>query len=724
VAQCLKGSQPPGNLAKAIDRLDPHTLAFAVLTPLLDLTESDADSPSWISDLGLRVGEQLRNRLALANALETSSKADRLTAEMILADPDSGKGQRIRGRLKKLAESDDPEERAKAARVLALPSRRGRRRKSDYLDFLKFDWSREETLYAGGWLVDAVFLGSDLFVFDEDKMPIINPRLQPYIDRLREELLWRDPVLMPHTEPPPDWTDWRAHYGDRLSKTLVRDWRPETKQEIEEALADRRTVCDQDESELDWATEAAVCDGDEGRADLLSVVKAHVPNIAPIGTIPGPFVEQHITAVNTLQRIALYIDPQMVALVKEFAGRVKAPDCDDLIASADEVDRSYGYKLRRQHKRDLEAIKRESADAQWVTKQNGPCYLSYSLDRRGRVYANQHLNFGREDHIRALFKFERGMPIGADGISWLEIHVANSYGDADKAPWPDRIKWVRDNEHMIKMIAAAPDKTFEKWSRADKPFSFVAACIELAAAWADPAGFVTRLPVSFDGSANGIQHLALMMRDEQAAKLVNLVDTHRPYDVYAEVIARVESKLKVDSSEHAEWWSALFQQLTNEGHKKKRKLIKTPAMAFAYSITDVGMADDIRDVYRAEVSRRREQQPPKGADMFLAKTIREACKELLPGPAEAMEYIQKIARHCKKEDRFLRSIGPTCRSPAGTIDRSARRSSSRTPSTRSPMARLLCRTGVRRSTRPRRISRIPWTRPIWREWSMPQRMRT
>jgi hypothetical protein len=37
-------------------------------------------------------------------------------------------------------------------------------------------------------------------------------------------LLWRDPVLLPHKTPPPDWTAWRAEYGDKLQKNFVRDW--------------------------------------------------------------------------------------------------------------------------------------------------------------------------------------------------------------------------------------------------------------------------------------------------------------------------------------------------------------------------------------------------------------------------------------------------------------------------------------------------------------------
>jgi hypothetical protein len=74
---------------------------------------------------------------------------------------------------------------------------------------------------------------------------------------VREQMLWWDPVLMPHTTPPPDWSSWRTNYDKRLSKTLVRDWRKETRQEIEAALADRRAIYSADENELDLAATAA-----------------------------------------------------------------------------------------------------------------------------------------------------------------------------------------------------------------------------------------------------------------------------------------------------------------------------------------------------------------------------------------------------------------------------------------------------------------------------------
>jgi DNA-directed RNA polymerase, mitochondrial len=157
----------------------------------------------------------------------------------------------------------------------------------------------------------------------------------------------------------------------------------------------------------------------------------------------------------------------------------------------------------------------------------------------------------------------------------------------------------------------------------------------------------------------------LIMRDPDAAELVNLIASDEPRDVYKTIVDCVLCWLKTARGRHAMWWRATFAKLKLDD-KTKRKLIKTPALAFSYNISDVGMADDIRKVFQEEVSRKKTAQPPKVKDgtpktgeMYLAKLIREACEEVLPLPARAMEYMQDVAKHCNKEGRFVRLVSPT-----------------------------------------------------------------
>ena len=75
--------------------------------------------------------------------------------------------------------------------------------------------------------------------------------------------------MTPHLTPPPDWSGWWAHYDDGLRQPFVRDWRIETRQNIEAAFA--------------------------------------------AGSFP------HAAAVSALQRVPLRLDQSLVPLVEEFA---------------------------------------------------------------------------------------------------------------------------------------------------------------------------------------------------------------------------------------------------------------------------------------------------------------------------------------------------------------------------------------------------------------------
>jgi DNA-directed RNA polymerase len=63
--------------------------------------------------------------------------------------------------------------------------------------------------------------------------------------------------------------------------------------------------------------------------------------------------------------------------------------------------------------------------------------------------------------------------------------------------------------------------------------------------------YKTRFPVLLVGSCNGIQHLALMTRDEKAGLLVNLTNSNQIYALYEVVLAEVCARLKAADDERA-----------------------------------------------------------------------------------------------------------------------------------------------------------------------------
>ena len=61
----------------------------------------------------------------------------------------------------------------------------------------------------------------------------------------------------------------------------------------------------------------------------------------------------------------------------------------------------------------------------------------------------------------------------------------------------------RDHRKELRRSPPIPSTLANLWHNKDKPFRYVSACRELAAAWRKPGIFVTHLPIPFDGSCNG-----------------------------------------------------------------------------------------------------------------------------------------------------------------------------------------------------------------------------
>jgi DNA-directed RNA polymerase len=174
-----------------------------------------------------------------------------------------------------------------------------------------------------------------------------------------------------------------------------------------------------------------------------------------------------------------------------------------------------------------------------------------------------------------------------------------------------------------------------------------------------PENFKTHLPIGFDGSANGLQHLSLLSGDFNAAGMVNLwsdellLSDDTPSDVYAILIARAIKLIEADDCDHAGWWRERFEVLEPG---QRRKLLKQPIMTFAYSVTPSGATLQIAKKYG---SFRQNAKPANGGFGYLARKVLEACELELRGPKRVMDYICGLARHCTEQDHFLEWTSPS-----------------------------------------------------------------
>src|SRR5262249_636054 len=245
-------------------------------------------------------------------------------------------------------------------------------------------WTDFECVEAGNWLLDCA-TSLDFFDLDEHGYPKIEDKHQAAADRLREELIERDPVYLPLLEPPQPWSDWDVG-GGPMPSTFVRDSHPATERAVREAFARRR--------------------GNEELSALRTEDRA----------APG---FSHVDGVNHLQSVAWRINEPMINVVRRFAGALRR----------DGAWGGVGKSVSRNQ------VWRDLATAKYLAGK--PFWVDVNCDTRGRMYGIPHFNFLREDHVRSLFLFDQGMPIGDEGRNWLMIHLANC-GPRRRSAFPDQ----------------------------------------------------------------------------------------------------------------------------------------------------------------------------------------------------------------------------------------------------------------------------------------------
>jgi DNA-directed RNA polymerase len=274
-------------------------------------------------------------------------------------------------------------------------------------------------------------------------------------------------------------------------------------------------------------------------------------------------------------------------------------------------------------------------------------FYVHQMDFRGRLYAvTAYLSPQAEDLTRGLLMFADGLPL-ADraAVEWLMIHTANCFG-VDKVPFADRLRWVL--EHRGEIEASARDPLGERWwTTADKPFQFLAACCDLAGFWRDGLGHVSHLPVSMDGSNNGLQHFAALLRDQETAEAVNLTPSDQPQDIYARVAARAEAILRDQARTEpaaVPWLACGWMD---------RKVAKRPTMVLPYGGTFASCREYVEEAVR-------DREKATGARPFGigearrksilvgAQAVWQALGEVVVAARVGMGFLQGVARVAAK----------------------------------------------------------------------------
>lgn len=369
-------------------------------------------------------------------------------------------------------------------------------------------------------------------------------------------------------------------------------------------------------------------------------------------------------AVNALQATAWKINAEVYAVMQEMwdgGGSLGGlPPRDDLPLPAQsygtaeenpEAHKAWKAAAAQVYTDNIRLVSKRAGmfHKLWVAEkfvEFGAIYFPHRLDWRGRVYpVSSFVNPQGDDSGKALLHFSEGVPLGDTGAEWLMVHGANSYG-VDKVSFEERREWVRQHEALILDSAENPLDGQRFWADADSPYQFLAFCFEWAGFLQSGCdqSYKSHLPVSFDGSCNGLQNFSMMLRDPVGGAATNLVPHATPADIYTEVAKVAQARVDLDAAGSAEC-APLAQYLAG---KIGRKLAKRPTMTMPYGAGKFGFKDQLIAEF-AKMPMGTFQGNQWDVAQYLAGVMYGAIGDVVIAARQAMDWLQQAARVVAKE---------------------------------------------------------------------------
>lgn len=287
-------------------------------------------------------------------------------------------------------------------------------------------------------------------------------------------------------------------------------------------------------------------------------------------------------------------------------------------------------------------------------EKHGFFYQIYTCDFRGRANAAcDLLSPQSSDTDRGLIMFANPMHQTKDGTKWLKIHLANLF-DQDKESFQDRIKWVDDNMEMFRRINEDPYGNLSSWASDKKKknpsFQRLAAIFDLMR-----TDGLTQISVQMDGSCNGVQHWAAIMKAEKLAAMVNLTPGDIPKDLYqhvADLVTELMNEDKVNDTKSGLWASKFMEYWKGYIH---RNIVKRAVMTDPYGVTLFGIRRYCKSEGHLDWVKK---ENLAGAVMELSTFIDKALKGTLVEPNKGKVWLKNAADMASETGKNLEWTTP------------------------------------------------------------------
>jgi DNA-directed RNA polymerase len=397
-----------------------------------------------------------------------------------------------------------------------------------------------------------------------------------------------------------------------------------------------------------------------------------------------------LKAVNALQRTAWQVNTEVLDTVLEVARHYHTKE---IVSLADDPKPSQPpwlsrdtdpEKLEQWQKDEFKGWKRSMT--QWYEKRklNGTrygrfysatrsaemfrgypaIYFVYFADSRGRLYPMTYgMNPQGSDLQKALLRFSVGKPVSTPAaIRWFHVQGANKWG-FDKATLAERQAWVVEHQDQILAMAADPVNNRE-WTQAGDPLQFLAWAFEYKRWVEDRDGsFLSHLPISMDGSCNGLQNLSALLRDEVGGRATNLTANSVMEDIYRRVAEATVVRLQAQRYEgDKERLRLLWLE-----HGVSRSVVKRSVMTTPYGVTRRSAIDYVISDYLADDFN---QAPFRKEDWRAAATVLmdsawPAIGDVVVKGREAMAWLKGCAAPILKRVKLDEELVISWRTPSG-----------------------------------------------------------
>lgn len=370
-----------------------------------------------------------------------------------------------------------------------------------------------------------------------------------------------------------------------------------------------------------------------GALDLIRGEHADAGEVSPPVYAALNSIQETAWAFN--RRVLAVMDQARATLTRDFAGIPAHQPTEQPRRPADTADaaamRTWKLAMRDWHTQDGERKSKcfhhynalSVVDAlDGALPEGQVCerfWFPHSLDFRGRVYpATNYLTPQGTDVSKGLLCFADGKPLGETGRTWLALHGARCL---DVSPEGVKVGTMTLTERVAlverltpRIVQTAADPWADLWwAEADEPWQFLAFCFEWADAHqyseahgGDVTGFVSRLPVGMDGSCNGLQHFAALMRDPVLARAVNVLPSARPEDIYQRSTDALLDLLQAEAGS-AESFTVGRREYRRgdlalrwlQSGMVGRSLCKGPVMTFGYGSKEYGHAEQVKEYMKS-----------------------------------------------------------------------------------------------------------------------------